>query len=59
MGADDGRVHLAVELEVDGEAIRGTVSDGIPPAVRFSGWLELMSVFEIARSNAKAQARSC
>lgn len=57
MGAD-GRVHLDVALDVDGEAIRGTVSDGVSPAVQFSGWLELMSVFEIARSNAKARARS-
>ena len=55
----DGRVHLDVALDVDGEAIRGTVCDGVSPAVEFSGWLELMSVFEIARSNAaKAQARS-
>ena len=59
MDADDGRVHLDVALEVDGEAIRGTVFDAVSPAVEFSGWLELMSVLEIARSDARAHARSC
>ena len=55
----DNRVHLAVALDVEGEAIRGTVSDGVSPAVEFSGWLELMSAFEIARANAAAaRARS-
>lgn len=58
MHADDGRVHLDVALDVAGEAIRGTVCDGVLPAEPFDGWLELMSLFEIARSNAKAQARS-
>jgi len=52
----DGRIHLDVALEVDGEAIRGTVSDGVSPAVQFSGWLELMSVFELARCAAKTKA---
>ena len=55
----DGRVHLEVALEIEGEAIRGTVSAGVMPTVEFSGWLELMSVFEIARSKAKSTARSC
>ena len=55
----DGRVHLDVALEIEGEAIRGTVSDGVLPAFAFSGWLELMSVFETARSKAKSNARSC
>ena len=55
----DGRLHLDVALDVHGEAIRGTVSDGASPAIEFSGWLELMSVFERARANAaEAQARS-
>ena len=54
----DGRVHLDVALEIEGEAIRGTVSAAVFPTVEFSGWLELMSAFEIARSNAQAQARS-
>jgi len=55
----DGRVHLDVALEIEGEAIRGTVCAGVLPTVEFSGWLELMSVFEIARANAaKWQARS-
>ena len=52
-------MHLAVALDVEGEAIRGTVCDGVSPAVEFSGWLELMSVFEIARSNAKSATRPC
>lgn len=56
MAADD-RVHLDVALEVEGESIRGTVSDGVAPAVEFSGWLELMSVFELARS--KAESKAC
>ncbi|HEV2774633.1 MAG TPA: hypothetical protein VGV90_03495 [Solirubrobacteraceae bacterium] len=51
--AADGRLHLDVALEVEGEAVRGTVCDGVLPAVEFSGWLELMSVFEIARANAR------
>ena len=55
----DGRVHLDVALEVAGEAIRGTVGDGVRPPVEFTGWLELMSVFELARANAaKVQARA-
>ena len=59
MDADDGRVHLDVALDVAGDAICGTVCDGVLPPVAFSGWLELMSVFEIARANAAgAQARS-
>ena len=59
MDADDGRVHLDVALDVAGDAIRGTVCDGVLPAVEFTGWLELMSLFELARANAaKAQARS-
>ena len=54
----DGRVHLDVALDIAGEAIRGTVSDRVSPAVEFSGWLELMSVFELARSNAAKMPRS-
>ncbi len=50
----DGRVHLDVALEVEGEAIRGTVSDGASPPLEFSGWLELMSAFENARSDARS-----
>ncbi len=53
MDADD-RVHLDVALEVAGDAIRGTVAQGDSPAREFSGWLELMSAFETARSTAKA-----
>lgn len=52
-------MHLDVALEIEGEAIRGTVSAGVFPTVEFSGWLELMSLFEIARSKAKSTARSC
>lgn len=52
-------MHLDVALEIEGDAIRGAVSDGVLPAVEFSGWLELMSVFEIARSQATSNARSC
>ena len=59
MDADDGRVHLRVSLDVAGDVIRGTVSDGVLPAVEFNGWLELMSVFEIARSKAMSTTRSC
>lgn len=55
--AADERVHLDVALEVDGETIRGTVFDGVSPPVAFSGWLELMSAFELARCAAKA--RTC
>jgi len=57
--APDGRVHLDVALELDGETIRGTVDDGRSPALEFSGWLELMSAFEIVRSSAKAKAEAC
>lgn len=55
---DDARVHLEVALEVDGHSIRGTVADGVSPPHEFSGWLELMSAFEIARAKAKADARA-
>ena len=47
---DHDRVHLDVALELDGEAIRGTVTDGVSPAREFTGWLELMSAFEVARA---------
>jgi hypothetical protein len=59
MDADRRRLHLDVALEVEGEAIRGTVSDGSSPPREFSGWLELMSAFEIARFKAKDEARAC
>lgn len=59
MDADGRRLHLDVALEVEGEAIRGTVSDGVVAPREFSGWLELMSAFEIARSNARDRVRAC
>ena len=54
--AVDDRVHLDVALELGGETIRGTLSDGVSPPLEFSGWLELMSAFEVARSEAQANA---
>ncbi|MDQ3723622.1 MAG: hypothetical protein M3376_11315 [Actinomycetota bacterium] len=53
---DDDRVHLDVAFELDGDAIRGTVADGLAPAREFAGWLELLSAFETARSKARADA---
>jgi hypothetical protein len=48
---DDGRVRLAVVLERPDDPIRGTLDDG-RSAIAFSGWLELMSAFDIARARA-------
>ena len=47
-------LQLEVALQVDADPIRGTVSDGIPPAREFAGWLELMSAFDRARAQAAA-----
>ncbi|MEA2142527.1 MAG: hypothetical protein QOI64_957 [Solirubrobacteraceae bacterium] len=55
MAADD-RVYLHIALEPDGEVISGTVCTGDSGRLEFSGWLELMSVFEGARATARAAA---
>ncbi len=57
MADDPRRVHLDVALDLDGEAIRGSVGDGVAAPVEFAGWLELMSAFEIARAKAQACRR--
>jgi len=50
---DAAYVHLEVALEVDcGDTIRGTVGDRGGPALAFTGWLELMSAFDSARTGA-------
>ena len=49
--SDVGRVRVVVVLEHRGDPIRGTLDDGVG-SVRFSGWLELMSAFDIARARA-------
>lgn len=51
--ADSGRLHLDVALELDDDTIRGTVHDGVGPAVEFTGWLELMSAFDTAYARAR------
>jgi hypothetical protein len=50
------RVHLDVELELGGATIHGTVDDAAGPPVAFSGWLELMSAFEIVCARVTATA---
>ncbi len=50
--SEDGRVHLEVALEPDLQTIQGTIDDGVRPVIRFTGWLELMSAFEIACTRA-------
>jgi len=48
---DDRYLHLDVALERGGgDTIRGTVGDRGGPATAFTGWLELMSMFDIARA---------
>lgn len=39
-------VHLDVALECSGDTIRGVIDDHTGGAVKFSGWLELMSAFD-------------
>ena len=45
-------VHLDVALECSGDLICGTVDDHAGDVVAFSGWLELMSAFDIVCSRA-------
>jgi glutathione S-transferase len=47
-------LQLDVALELGAEPIRGTVCDGVLPPREFAGWLELMSVFDGARTQAAA-----
>ena len=52
---DEDYVHLEVALELGaGDTICGTVADRGGPATPFTGWLELMSVFDTARARRTA-----
>jgi hypothetical protein len=54
--AETRLVHVDVALELGGEAIRGTIDDATRAPVAFSGWLELMSAFDIVCARAAAAA---
>ena len=38
--------RLTIDLELDGDSLRGTVSGGGEAAARFQNWLELLSAIE-------------
>lgn len=48
---DGDRIRLAVVLDYPGDPICGTLDDG-RGSIAFTGWLELMSAFDIARARA-------
>jgi hypothetical protein len=54
--AEERRLHLDVALELADDTIRGTVDDGVGPAVDFTGWLELMWAFDTACARAQVRA---
>jgi hypothetical protein len=41
--------RLTIDLELDGDSLRGTVSGGHQAAARFQNWLELLSAVEERR----------
>ena len=51
-------IRLAVALECDDDTIRGTVDDHAGDIIEFSGWLELMSAFDISCARAHDHPRS-
>ena len=53
----DVTLHLDVELVLGDGTIRGTVDDGRGPALRFTGWLELMSAFDTLQARASSGGR--
>jgi hypothetical protein len=55
--ADATDVHLDVRLELGGDTITGTVDDGAGPAVKSTGWLDLMSAFDAASARARGTAQ--
>lgn len=64
-GTDYGQVssesiHLAIDVLVDGEEIRGHAGDGLGPPTQFSGWLGLMGVLDVllAAAPSRGVARS-
>jgi hypothetical protein len=46
--------HLRVELEHDGEAIAGRVSDAHGASLEFSGWVGLAAAIERLAAGARA-----
>jgi hypothetical protein len=50
--ADGACLQLAVALRCDGDTIHGTVDDRAGEVVEFSGWLELMSAFDVVCARA-------
>ncbi|MDQ3677636.1 MAG: hypothetical protein M3401_12680 [Actinomycetota bacterium] len=50
-------IRLDVALECNGDTIRGIVDDHAGEAVEFSGWLELMSAFDIVCARASGTPR--
>ncbi len=56
MSAEE-RVSVTVELDADADPICGTLLDAAGPPIEFSGWLELMSGFEIVSRRAREARR--
>lgn len=50
-------IHLLVDIERDEEPITGTITDAAGAALRFSGWMELMSAIDIARDRVRDTPR--
>jgi hypothetical protein len=45
-----GTAHLSLAIELNSDPISGSVSNGIGDSQVFTGWIELASVIEAARS---------
>lgn len=43
---EDERTRIELDIERDGESVRGTASDGASPERSFSGWLGLAGAID-------------
>jgi hypothetical protein len=48
--SSSSRARVVVELETDGDPIRGSISSAGQPGRPFRGWLELANALEAARA---------
>jgi hypothetical protein len=46
------RAHLTLNVEVDSEPIQGSLIDSAGVTQQFSGWIELVSLLQVAATTA-------
>jgi hypothetical protein len=46
VGVSDQVVHIAIDVRIADEQLRGDVCDGVQPAKPFSGWLGLIAALD-------------